>query len=217
MPWEHAPELIDKLEGLKAEFDQAVEDFLLQYPQYRRAWRLTRPQPAAAVTQRWRDRSLAFRAGTRYCAPSDQLIVFGGCSVLSQTCEYALRAATYIAQHADEGPVLAKAISEETGAPLKYLQKMLSELVHAGVLQSARGIGGGFRLNRAPSKVKLADVLAPFDDTLRRTTCPFGNQHCGDPRFPACPAHHRWSEVVEAYRDFLHTTTLRDLVNHDKH
>jgi hypothetical protein len=38
VPWEHAPELIDKLEGLKAEFDQAVEDFLLQYPQLRAEW-----------------------------------------------------------------------------------------------------------------------------------------------------------------------------------
>jgi dGTP triphosphohydrolase len=38
VPWEHAPELIDKLEGLKAEFEQAVEDFLLQYPQLRADW-----------------------------------------------------------------------------------------------------------------------------------------------------------------------------------
>jgi hypothetical protein len=38
VPWEHAPELIDKLQGLKAEFDQAVEDFLLQYPQLRAEW-----------------------------------------------------------------------------------------------------------------------------------------------------------------------------------
>ena len=55
MPWEHAPELIDRLEGLKAEFQQAVEDFLLQYPQLRADWQFeharragTPPIPAAA-------------------------------------------------------------------------------------------------------------------------------------------------------------------------
>ena len=54
VPWEHAPELIDKLEGLKAEFDQAVEDFLLQYPQLRAEWQCEHPDvpdaayPAAA-------------------------------------------------------------------------------------------------------------------------------------------------------------------------
>jgi hypothetical protein len=54
VPWEHAPELIDKLEGLKAEFDQAVEDFLLQYPQLRADWQFEHPDvpdaayPAAA-------------------------------------------------------------------------------------------------------------------------------------------------------------------------
>ena len=43
VPWEHAPELIDKLEALKAEFDQAVEDFLLQYPQLRADWQFEHP------------------------------------------------------------------------------------------------------------------------------------------------------------------------------
>ena len=54
VPWEHAPELIDKLEALKAEFEQAVEDFLLQYPQLRADWQFEHPDvpdaayPAAA-------------------------------------------------------------------------------------------------------------------------------------------------------------------------
>jgi hypothetical protein len=49
VPWEHAPELIDKLEGLKAEFEQAVDDFLLSYPQLRADWQLEHPDvPDAA-------------------------------------------------------------------------------------------------------------------------------------------------------------------------
>jgi hypothetical protein len=49
VPWEHAPELIDKLESLKAEFEQAVDDFLLSYPQLRADWQLEHPDvPDAA-------------------------------------------------------------------------------------------------------------------------------------------------------------------------
>jgi hypothetical protein len=49
VPWEHAPELIEKLEALKAEFDQAVEDFLEQYPHLRAAWQSQHPDvPDAA-------------------------------------------------------------------------------------------------------------------------------------------------------------------------
>ena len=134
--------------------------------------------------------------------------------MLSQTCEYALRAAAYIAEHAENGPVLARNIAAETHVPLKYLQKMLSELVRTQVLTSTRGIGGGFRLVRPRGEVLLAEVLAPFDDTLNRITCPFGNEHCGDDSFTPCPAHERWSKVVESYRVFLQTTTLHDLVEH---
>ena len=134
--------------------------------------------------------------------------------MLSQTCEYALRAAAYIAEHAENGPVLARHIAAETNVPLKYLQKMLSELVRTGVLTSTRGIGGGFRLERPASEVMLTEVLAPFDDTMHRTTCPFGNEHCGEEEFTPCPAHERWIKVVDAYKVFLQTTTLRDLVEH---
>ena len=54
VPWEHAPELIDKLETLKAEFEQAVEDFLLEYPQLRVDWQLQHPEvPDAAYPASW--------------------------------------------------------------------------------------------------------------------------------------------------------------------
>ena len=54
VPWEHAPELIDALEGLKAEFEQAAEDFLTQYPQLRAEWQIEHPDvPDAAYPASW--------------------------------------------------------------------------------------------------------------------------------------------------------------------
>ncbi len=130
--------------------------------------------------------------------------------VLTQTGEYALRAVAYIARHADEGPVLARNIASEADVPHEYLQKMLTELVRKRVLTSTRGIGGGFRLGRRAELVRLVDVIAPFDDVMQRSQCPFGNPNCGE-RNP-CPVHERWSRVVEAYKSFLETTTVADLV-----
>ncbi len=130
--------------------------------------------------------------------------------MLTQTCEYALRAATCIAQHAGNGAVLARDIAAAAGVPYDYLQKLLTELVRSGVLVSTRGIGGGFRLGKPAGKLRLIDVVRPFDDVMRRSLCPFGNADCGK-RYP-CPVHDRWSVVVEAYRAFLEETTLADLV-----
>ncbi len=131
--------------------------------------------------------------------------------MLSQTCEYALRAVTYIGQHGHDGPVLAKVIAEHSGIPLRYLQKVLRDLVRSGVLASSRGIGGGFRLGRDAKDIRLADVLAPFDDILPRTACPFGNPECGVSN--PCPIHDRWLGVVTVYKAFLETTTIGDLIS----
>jgi len=130
--------------------------------------------------------------------------------VLSHTCEYALRAITCIARRDGDGPILARDIADEVDVPLKYLHKLLRDLVRAGLLSSTRGIHGGFRLDREPAEVRLADVLAPFNRTLGQTTCPFGNPECGVDE--PCPVHHRWVRVVDAYRTFLESTTLADLL-----
>lgn len=128
----------------------------------------------------------------------------------SQTCEYALRAVTYIAQHADENPVLAKDIAAEMNIPHQYLQKVLRELVRNRVLSSTRGIGGGFQLIRGAEEVRLAQVIEPFDSSMKLETCPFGNPLCGQAN--PCPVHERWGVVVDSYKSFLETTTLADLV-----
>jgi len=128
----------------------------------------------------------------------------------SHTCEYALRAVTHIAQRGGDGPVLARDIAAAMDIPRPYLQRVLRELVRRGVLTSARGIGGGFRLNRPPEKILLLDIMTPFDNVLARTACPFGNPRCGWEN--PCPVHDRWSRVVATYRSFLESTTLADLL-----
>ena len=121
-----------------------------------------------------------------------------------------MRAVTYIAQHAGEDAVLARDIATAAKVPYEYLQKLLTELVKNRLLVSTRGIGGGFRLAKPAGKIRLLDVIRPFDDVMQRSICPFGNADCGK-RHP-CPLHDRWGVVVETYRSFLETTTLADLV-----
>jgi Rrf2 family protein len=130
--------------------------------------------------------------------------------VLSQTCEYALRAMTHIAQHGDGRPILAKEIAGKTNVPLKYLQKILRDLVRERLLSSSRGIGGGFRLGRPASKLRLIDVIEPFEGARERTSCPFGNPLCG--KANPCLVHKRWARAVKPYRSFLEGTTLADLI-----
>lgn len=130
--------------------------------------------------------------------------------MLSKTAEYALRAVVAIAKVEEERPVLAREISSKGHIPNKYLSKVLRDLVHAGVLSSTRGIGGGFRLKRRANKLKLVDVVKPFDDIPARSRCPLGHAKCTDDS--PCAMHDQWRPVKEAFRTLLDDTTIAHLV-----
>ncbi len=126
--------------------------------------------------------------------------------MLSVTAQYALRAFVYLAAQDRTQPVLAKEIARQTRVPLQYLSRVLNSAVRAGLLESSRGVGGGFRLTRPPNKIKLLDVLSPYDDVLDRSRCPFGQPRCNDDH--PCGFHDHWKPIAVAYRQMLENTTL---------
>lgn len=128
--------------------------------------------------------------------------------MLSLTGQYALRALIHLAQHVDEWPIAGKRIAQETGIPAKYLSKVLGDLVRARILESSRGIGGGFRMSRTPRQTRLIDVLAPFEQ-FDWPRCPFGNRECSDQN--PCQAHDRWKKVIEMEHGFLRKTSVLDV------
>lgn len=133
--------------------------------------------------------------------------------MLSKTAEYALRAVAAVARVKEDRPVLAKEIASQGQIPTKYLSKVMRDLVHAGVLSSTRGIGGGFRLKRKADAIKLAEVIRPFDDVTASRRCPFGNARCSDEN--PCSMHDQWRPVAEAYRTLLERTSVADIVDKD--
>jgi len=129
--------------------------------------------------------------------------------MLSTTAQYALRAFAYIAAQDGKNPVLAKEIAAHTGVPSQYLSRILNTAVRAGLLDSSRGVGGGFRLTRARNKIKLFDILSPYDDVLNRSRCPFGQPRCNDDH--PCGFHEYWKPISLAYQQMLEETTLAEI------
>jgi Rrf2 family transcriptional regulator, iron-sulfur cluster assembly transcription factor len=128
--------------------------------------------------------------------------------MLSQTAEYALRAVLYIAAH--EQLVHVDEIAAAVGVPHNYLSKTLHQLVRAGVLASARGPTGGFRLAVAADRLTLQHVVSRFADQGGRR-CLLGHGTCGE--VPECAAHARWSPVATQLHEFFATTTVAALLS----
>ncbi|MCA9280853.1 MAG: Rrf2 family transcriptional regulator [Phycisphaeraceae bacterium] len=95
--------------------------------------------------------------------------------MISQTGEYALRAAVFLARHGVDATVSAQQIAERTRIPVGYLQKILRQLSRAHLLSSQRGSGGGFALAKVPSAISVLDVLRAVDADIQRISrCPLG-------------------------------------------
>lgn len=130
--------------------------------------------------------------------------------MLSDTAEYALRAVLYIAQRHEEGPVRAEQAAEALHVPRNYLSKILHVLAKEGVLSSTRGPQGGFRLGVPAARLRLFQIVQPFDSLEPRRTCLLGRPECSD-RNP-CTAHERWKGISDQVAGFFRGTTVAALL-----
>jgi Rrf2 family protein len=85
---------------------------------------------------------------------------------ISAKVDYAVRAAIELAAAPDEKPVRAERLATAQGIPLDFLQNILGELRHAGIVRSHRGADGGFRLARAADQVTIADIIRAVEGPL---------------------------------------------------
>lgn len=76
---------------------------------------------------------------------------------------YALGAVVDIAYNARPQPVQSKAITERQGIPQRYLEQVMQQLVHAGVLKGVRGPKGGYALARERRRISVGEVVRAID------------------------------------------------------
>jgi Rrf2 family protein len=129
---------------------------------------------------------------------------------VSAKTDYALRAALELAAAPDEKPVKGERIATAQAIPLRFLENILMQLRHAGLVESRRGAEGGYRLARPAGDVTLADVIRAIDGPLagvsgaRPETLAFAGV--------AEPMRDVWIAVRASLRGVLEGVTLADVV-----
>jgi Rrf2 family protein len=130
--------------------------------------------------------------------------------ILPQTAEYALRALACLIATPGAGGLRSADIAAASGVPPAYLQKILRRLVSAGLLQSQKGHGGGFRLAKDPRRIRFEDVLEAVETEPKLRACAFGWARCDSAR--PCPLHPAYAELKESFRDWASRKTLADVL-----
>jgi Rrf2 family protein len=112
--------------------------------------------------------------------------------MISTTGEYALRASVFLAQY-EGAPQTTVQIAEATQIPRGYLSKVMQSLVRADLVNSQRGLHGGFVLARPASQITVLDILAAVDAAPERITkCPLGLKG----HTSLCPVHRLMDEAI---------------------
>jgi Rrf2 family protein len=129
--------------------------------------------------------------------------------VLSKSGVHAVRALVVLAELPQGDYKGAVSIAQQTGAPKNYLGKLLQLLSRRGLVESQKGLGGGFRLARTPEAISLFDVVDAIEDSSRWSDCILGNPSCSDGN--PCSVHATWGPVRDSYLSLMKNTTIVDL------
>jgi Rrf2 family protein len=106
---------------------------------------------------------------------------------------YAVRALTELARVGGAGPVPIGEIARRRDIPVQFLEGMFATLRRAGILQSQRGVKGGYSFARPPQEVTVLDVVEALEGTL-------GGDPAGQDEI--------WTEAIDALRERLRATTI---------
>jgi Rrf2 family protein len=132
---------------------------------------------------------------------------------ISQKGLYALQAMMMLARHYNQGAIRIRDIAYEEELPEKFLELILLELKNARIVDSVRGAKGGYQLRRAPSEIRLSEVVRLVDGPL----APFGDAEQLRSLIDRDAAHRALYQVFLDVRDaaakILESTTLADIAD----
>ncbi len=129
---------------------------------------------------------------------------------LSTKGQYGVRAMFEIARNCDKGPVTIKEISERQDVSVAYLEQILNQLRKSGIINSVKGPGGGYVLNKAAAKISIGEILRELEGPVAITSCLDPKEGCM--RIEGCVTHLLWKSLGENIELFLNSMTLEDLL-----
>jgi Rrf2 family protein len=132
---------------------------------------------------------------------------------LSLRGEYALRALVVLGQNYGPEVVRIQAISDQQNIPKRFLEQILNELRSARLVESKRGVAGGYRLALPPEKIRLSTVVRHIEGALAPISCVSERfyEKCTCPDENTCGIRSVMKDVREAIVKILENTTVADV------
>ncbi len=134
--------------------------------------------------------------------------------LISKKVDYALRALTFLAQTGNGHATLAREISKRQKIPMRFLQKIMKELVDGQLARSFHGPGGGYALAKDPSGITVKEVVEAVEGPIDFIDCVDGDPGCG--LYDRCPQVDIWRTLHGQFVGLLDQRTLKELSSTEK-
>ena len=132
---------------------------------------------------------------------------------LSTKGRYAVMAMADLARREGEAAraVALADIAARQEISLSYLEQLFARLRRKGLVKSARGPGGGYRLARAADDTTIAEIVHAVDEPLRATRCNEAGKGCMI-KGERCLTHDLWEDLGHRIEDYLASVSLADVI-----
>ncbi|MDQ5894578.1 MAG: hypothetical protein QG596_839 [Actinomycetota bacterium] len=130
---------------------------------------------------------------------------------VSAKADYAVRAVAELAAAPDGGPVKGERLADSQDIPLQFLEHILLDLKHSGIVRARRGAKGGYWLAKPADEVSIADVIRAVEGPIAhvQSAPPESISYKGSAR----ELQNVWIAVRASLREVLESTSLEDLVS----
>ena len=135
---------------------------------------------------------------------------------LTSKGRYAVMALVDLARFNNINPVSLRDISLRQGISLDYLEQIFSKLRKKEIVQSVRGIQGGYVLNKKANEIKLTNIFDAVDEKVKTVQCKKESKKGCNGKATKCITHNLWDELEIHINTFFERKSLKDLLNNNK-
>jgi len=132
--------------------------------------------------------------------------------ILSQKCQYALRAMYEITLREDDWPIKSGDIAEAQAIPPRFLENILAQLKQGGFVDSKRGKEGGYMLADPDREVTVGEIIRFVQGPVVPVHCMIDTGASDCPFGQDCPFLSMWARARDAVVEVYDNTTFRDLI-----
>jgi len=131
---------------------------------------------------------------------------------LNSKSRYAVMALADMANFKANKPISLRDISLRQSISLLYLEQIFQKLKKKNIVQSVRGINGGYVLTKNPKQIKLLDIFLALDENVKTVGCKKDSKKGCNGRSSKCITHNLWDELDVHINNFFENKKLEDLI-----